>query len=340
MSELYFNLFILWLLHNLVKILKPLELIMPKNLPCLISLVHMALSIKLAVFIPHNKTLSWRENTSTYSPLPGLYSFNPKFPYLFGVACVLIATYLINRLPSPLLHDKTPFELLFHKPPEYNHLKVFGCLCFASTIVHTRKKFSPRARRCVFLGYSFNVKGYKLYDLDSHVAFVSRYVVFHESVFPFIPSSNGSIPFNSLPLPCASSVPPLHDDPLLFKPNISAFTPPSFTQVHHNIDNDFLDEVPEAPLIPLQILFPLEGLLDLLKDLHIYKSSTTIMLLLSSLCLLPNQVLLTLFLLMSHITIFLTHIRPSVVPFPPLLNLNFTIKLSLIPNGKLPWLLR
>ena len=126
----------------------------------------------------------------------------------------------------------------------------------------------------------------------------------------------------------------------LFKPNISAFTPPSFTQVHHNIDNDFLDEVREAPLIPLQILFPLEGLLDLLKDLHIYKSSTTIMLLLSSLCLLPNQVLLTLFLLMSHITIFLTHIRPSVVPFPPLLNLNFTIKLSLIPNGKLPWLLR
>ena len=102
----------------------------------------------------------------------------------------------------------------------------------------------------------------------------------------------------------------------------------------------FLMRSQKHPLIPLQILFPLEGLLDLLKDLPIYRSSTAIMLLLSSLCLFPNQVLLTPFLPMSHITIFVPHIRPSVVPFPPLLNLNFTIKLCLIPNGKLPWLLK
>ena len=102
----------------------------------------------------------------------------------------------------------------------------------------------------------------------------------------------------------------------------------------------FLMRSQKHPLIPLQILFPLEGLLDPLKDLHIYRSSIAIMLLLSSLCLLPNQVLLTLFLLMSRITIFLPYIRTSVVPFPPLLNLNFTIKLCLIPNGKLPWLLK
>ena len=72
---------------------------------------------------------------------------------------VLKAAYLINRLPSPLLNNKTLFDLLFKRSPNYSHLKVFGYLCFASTIAQTKNKFSPRARRCVIIGYPFNVKG-------------------------------------------------------------------------------------------------------------------------------------------------------------------------------------
>lgn len=79
--------------------------------------------------------------------------FQSKLHVSFWGECVLTATHLINLFPTPILKNKSPFELLFDKPPVYTHLRSFGCICYASTLKHGRDKFQQRATPCTFIGY-------------------------------------------------------------------------------------------------------------------------------------------------------------------------------------------
>ena len=93
------------------------------------------------------------------------------------------ATYLLNILPSKLLHHLTPTHLLYHQTPSYT--RVFGCLCFPLFPATTIHKLQPRSSPCVFLGYPSSHRGYKCYDISSNKIIISRHVLFDESTFPF-----------------------------------------------------------------------------------------------------------------------------------------------------------
>ena len=78
----------------------------------------------------------------------------------------LISTvYLINRVPSSTIDFRTPSQALIEAivapiglnlPPH-----VFGCVAFVHLHKRQRNKLTPRALRCVFLGYAAYQKGHR-----------------------------------------------------------------------------------------------------------------------------------------------------------------------------------
>ncbi|XP_070049483.1 uncharacterized protein [Nicotiana tomentosiformis] len=107
-----------------------------------------------------------------------------SMPIRFWGECIKTEVYLINKIPTEVLDKKSPYELLYRKQPRIDHLRVFGCLCYGSTLPRG-DKFASRARRAVMIGYSKTQKRYKLFDLESNIFFVSRDVSFREDIFPF-----------------------------------------------------------------------------------------------------------------------------------------------------------
>jgi transposase InsO family protein len=54
--------------------------------------------------------------------------FHSHLPKKFWCYAVIHATYLINRIATPVLQNKSPFELIFNKGLDLQHLKFFGSL--------------------------------------------------------------------------------------------------------------------------------------------------------------------------------------------------------------------
>ncbi|KAG8472122.1 hypothetical protein CXB51_036777 [Gossypium anomalum] len=113
----------------------------------------------------------------------------------------ITAVHLINRLPTPVLNGKSPYELLYKSMPTYMHIKVFSCRYYPYLRPFNSHKLQFRSKPCVFLGYSPVHKGYKYLD-DNGKMFISRHVTFDETCFPFnrsVSSDSGSVLYEIRP---------------------------------------------------------------------------------------------------------------------------------------------
>jgi len=63
-----------------------------------------------------------------------------------------------------------------------SHFRVFGCIAYVHVHDEKRSKLDPKAKKCIFIGYSLEQKGYRCSNPSTQKLQVSRDVVFDEMV--------------------------------------------------------------------------------------------------------------------------------------------------------------
>ncbi|XP_038877664.1 uncharacterized mitochondrial protein AtMg00710-like [Benincasa hispida] len=85
--------------------------------------------------------------------------------------------YTLNRCPHTSLNFITSEEKWTKHPPNLDNLRVFGCVGY---IHQNQGKLKSRAVKCMFVGFTEGVKGFKMWNSAEKRFVVSRDVTFRE----------------------------------------------------------------------------------------------------------------------------------------------------------------
>jgi hypothetical protein len=128
-----------------------------------------------------------------------------------GGDAFLTACFLINRLPSRVINFSTPLQKLTGAKPDFSMIKTFGAACWPNLRPYNAHKLNFRTKQFVFIGYNELHKGYKCLHIPTSCVYISRDVVFDETIFPFsnLPehtSSTSPIDVSALLIPSPTSL--------------------------------------------------------------------------------------------------------------------------------------
>lgn len=106
--------------------------------------------------------------------------FGMKIPLRFWLEAAQYAVHILNRSPTAILGNITPFEKWCQHKPSVEHLRVFGCVAYALIPYEKRVKLDEKSVKCVMFGISKESKAYRLYEPTTKKIIISKDVIFDE----------------------------------------------------------------------------------------------------------------------------------------------------------------
>ncbi|KAK4389894.1 Retrovirus-related Pol polyprotein from transposon TNT 1-94 [Sesamum angolense] len=85
-----------------------------------------------------------------------------------------------QQVSTKAVQNMTPIEAWSGKKPSAKHLRVFGSICYVHIPTEKRHKLEEKTEKGIFLGYSTQSKGYRIYNLKTKKLIISRDVEFDE----------------------------------------------------------------------------------------------------------------------------------------------------------------
>ncbi|GJU63696.1 ribonuclease H-like domain-containing protein [Tanacetum coccineum] len=198
--------------------------------------------------------------------------FQAHMPPSYWVEALNMAAHLLNILPSTAINNEIPFIKLYNQTPTYEHLRVFGCLCYPH--VDVSHKLEPRSTPCIFLGYPANHCGnvtssnkptydFLLPPIQSRTNVpTTPPITPHPTTPPTSPPQPDTPPFNnSTPISPQLDTPPYHSStpiPNLAQTQPHAQTVHSHTPIPINNSSQTMSTHPMVTRAKAGIFKPLE----------------------------------------------------------------------------------
>ena len=120
-----------------------------------------------------------RENR-TISELTRSMLLDNNLPEFLWAEAMATTVYVLNCIPSKGQRKLSPLEMFTKEKPKFTHLRSFGCVCWTRVPDIHRKKWSPRGKKCIFVGYTNTINNFRVYDPTTGKVFVSANVKFIE----------------------------------------------------------------------------------------------------------------------------------------------------------------